>query len=858
MKKTLKKLTAVFLAAVLIIPSLSCAAFAFSYPEGVTEKKAENAVTATDRLINAACKTYYDKPLKSILMPLVYSDSTLSALVTGVYTSLEENASELKTIGVDVSVKSVAEGLSDYTEVCAALSGFSSWSEVELSGVKWGVTDKAGFANAVAASLSPLNDILYALLCSGSFKISLITIKGANGYENAIVPMLKALGCDGLISQSEFTNQAKNDKNAMLYNIVLSVMTSLEKMCEKPSSSLCTVLPQFSYFVESGGFNECMDSLFSPITSNRLVEAAVFLKLFDLDSFNIDLEKAINEMLSQLEAENGLVLDEIDFSVLAECGTQSGSSFEANKGEAYVVIMNYLEGVLKNNAKKLPELLKSEGTTGVAIPEELISGLSSMEDGTLVTLLILLFSPENTGSVKALNFPSFTKTEVSYTPNLTSENYEKVLNNIDALLDEFVQESGEYSSIGRMLSYSVYNGENMSELVVSLYKELETAGLTDILKLMGIDITPKGVAAALKEAGYSGVKAKLSGYDSWQKVSLKGTSWGFRDGNSTGFENALTAALRPLFPILRMMLAGEDLVILDSITIKGSDSYNTAVIPLLEALGCESGDIKTYKQYLKNAGSDGVIKAVLDPVMALLDEVFEKPVYTLTEILPNLVYFIESGNLEICLENLISPINGILSALPDSMSADFDITKLTEELDVNEIISSVTKKSGINMPKLDFSKLSSLGEAELRASKSIINSNPVRITYVKADRTAVLITVLRAFVEILKTPGNESLLTGVTDGNATMSQYSASIGEQLASMSTDETVEWLYNLLFKDRVKKELKTDEVYSPTIIYEESGGGAFKWVAIGIGSAILLAGAIIFINRKRIFSPDGVSVR
>lgn len=858
MKKTLKKITAVFLAAVLIIPSLSCAAFAFSYPEGVTEAKAENAVTATDRLIGAACKTYYNKSLKSILTPIIYSDSTLSALVTGVYASLEENASELKTIGVDVSVKNVAEGLSDYPQVHAALSGCSSWSEASLEGVKWGVTDKEGFSKAVAASLSPLNDILYALLCSGSFKISLITIKGANGYENAIVPMLKALGCDGLISQTEFTNAAKEDKNAMLYNIVLSVVTSLEKMCEKPSSSLCTVLPQFSYFVESGGFNECMDSLFSPITSNRLVEAAVFLKLFDLDSFNIDLEKTVNEMLMQSATENGLVLEEIDFSALAECGTQSGSSFNANKAQAYVVIMNYLEKALKNNSAKLPELLKGEGSSGDAIPAELLSRLSSMEDGTLTALLISLFSPEKNDSVKALSFPSFTKTEVSYTPNLTAENYEKVLNNIDALLDEFVEESGEYSSMEKMLSYSVYTGENMSELVVSLYKALEEAGLTEILKLAGIDITPKGVAASLKENGYSGVKTKLSGYDSWQKVSLKGVGWGFRDGNSTGFENALTAALRPLFPILKMLLAGEDLVILDSITLKGSDGYNTAVIPLLEALGCKSADIKTYKQYLKNAGSDGVIKAVLDPVFALLDEVFEKPVYTLTEILPNLVYFIESGNLEVCLENLISPVNAVLSYLPESMSADFDITKLTEELDVNKMISSLTKDSGINMPKLDFSKLSSLGEAELRSSKSIVNSNPVRITYIKADKTAVLITILRAFVGILKTPGNESLLTGVTDGNATMSQYSASIGEQLASMNTDETVEWLYNLLFKDRVKKELQTDEVYSPTIIYEESNGGTFKWVAIGIGSALLLAGAIVFINRKRIFSPDGVSVR
>lgn len=859
MKKSLKKLTAVFLAAVLILPSLSAVACAFSYPEGVSEKKAQNAVTATDRLLGAVCDVYYGKSIKELLLPMLYSDDTLSALVTGVYISLDENASELKTIGVDTSVKHVAECLSQYPQVSAALASCSSWSELSLSGVKWGVTDKEGFSAAVAAALSPFNDVLYALLCSGSFRISIVTIKGANGYENAVVPMLEALGCSALMSQSEFTSSAAKDKNMMLYNILLPVMSSLEKMCEKPSSSLCEVLPQFAYFVESGKFNECMDSLFSPITTNRLVEAAVFLKLFDLESFNIDLEATINDMLSEGASKSGLVLEKIDFSALAECGSVSGSDFTSDKGKAYVVIMNWLEKTLKNNSSKLPELLKGEGDSSPKIPEELITDLSSLEDGTLTSLLIMLFSPKALPAGKSLAFPSFTRTEVTYTPNLTEENYEKVLNNIDELLNEFIVEGGEYSSVKSMLSYSLYTSENMNELVISVYGELEKAGLTELLSLLNIDISPKGVSKALKESGYSSVRARLSKYDSWQGVSLSGASWGFKNGNSTGFENAITASLRPLFPILRMLLAGEDLVILDSITLNGADGYNTAVIPLLEALGCESADIKTYKQYLENADSDGVIKAILNPIFELLDKLFEKPVYTLTELLPNLVYFIEGGNLEICLDNLLLPLTGILNLLPESLGSELDSASVINELDVNKLISSFTKDSGITLPELDFKKLSSLGESELRSSKSIVNSEPVRITYIKSDRTAVLITILRAFVDILKMPGNESLLTGVTDGNAAMSQYSASIGEQLAAMNTDETVEWLYNLLFKDRVKKELEENEVYSPTIIYEKGKDStALVTALIIVGSAALVAAVVVFINRKRIFSPDGVSVR
>ena len=154
-----------------------------------------------------------------------------------------------------------------------------------------------------------------------------------------------------------------------------------------------------------------------------------------------------------------------------------------------------------------------------------------------------------------------------------------------------------------------------------------------------------------------------------------------------------------------MLLAGEDLVLLDSIKIKGADGYNTAVIPILEALGCESGDIKTYKQYVKNASTDGVIKAVLDPLFNLVDEIFEKPVYTLTGILPNIMYFIDSGNFETCLNNLLLPLSGITSAFGDG--AGLDVSSVTKNLDFNSLLTSFMKGSDVKLPEFDFKSLSS-------------------------------------------------------------------------------------------------------------------------------------------------------
>lgn len=853
MKKILKKITSVLLAAILIAAPLSCTASAFSYPENVSESDALSAVGATDRLSKAAAENFSGKSLKELMLPKLYCSETLSKLLVGVYSSIAENAAEIESIGIDVSVKKVAEGLSDYPSVKEALLKYSAWGDVKLDGADWGVNDREGFSKAVAASLSPFNDVLYTLLCSGTFKIKVIRIKGANGYENAIVPILSAFGCESLISQSEFSSQAKEDKNKMIYNILLPLLLKIEDICDAPADTLCAVLPCFANFVESGEFKKCTDSLFSPITSNRLVEAAVFLKLFDIESFDIDVEKAINDGLNEAAKQYGLTIKNIKLSHLSECGGKTPA--DSDKGKAYVVILRWLFDNLKLNKEKLPSLLKEQNAP-FEIPEKTLSQFLSKDTDELVSLVISLFSPKSAGSAKAMSFPEIKKTEVAYTKNLTAENYEKVLDNIDGVLDEFTEEGKTYKSVESMLSHTVYTNENITKLVVSLYSELEKAGLSEVLGVMGIDISPKGVASLLKENSYKNVKNALSKSKSWQKVSLN-VGWGFYDGNRTGFQSALTASLRPLFPILRMLLAGEDLVLLDSIKIKGADGYNTAVIPILEALGCQSGDIKTYKQYVKNASTDGVIKAVLDPLFNLVDEIFEKPVYTLTGILPNIMYFIDSGNFETCLNNLLLPLSGITSAFGDG--AGLDVSSVTKKLDFNSLLTSFMKGSDVKLPEFDFKSLSTYGTIEPHTSKSIVGGTPVRFSYVKADKTAVLITALRVFVDFLKTPGNESLLAGAMESGSAMSQYSSSITDELKNMTTDETIEWLYNLLFKERAQKDIKEGEVYSPTIIYEK-GPDKSLYIKIGIAAGVILiaAAVAVFINRKRIFSADAVSVR
>ena len=854
MKKTLKNLLCSLLCVTVIFSSVSVVAFGGSdsdYPQGVTSAEALAAVDGTDRLLEYIVPALTGKSLSATLKPLIYNDEALSSLVVSLYGSLEANAGELEMIGISATPQAVASALADYEEVSVALDNADSWANVDLTGVKWGVTGKTGFATAVGKAFSPFNELLYMLLCSGTYTVSgFIKLEGDDGYTNAIVPLLRSLKCEGIISTADFKAQADSDKSSMLKNILLPVLDLLERAFKSPADTLTDALPSFAYFSQSGEMDKCMDALLSPITTNTLVEIAVFLKILDLESFNFDINTMLTQGVADMAKESGLELAPIDLAVLSACGSHNGAEFVSDRGRAYVEIMGWLVETLKLNKQKLPELIGGMGA-GTSIPADALNGVFDKSTDDIVKTIILLFTPTEPGSAVALTYPSVTPTSVQYTPNLTPENYEKVLKEIDSLLDDFVKEGGSYSSVEALLCSAIYTNANITALLKGVYGALEEQGISEMLTLVGIDISPAGVAEYLTEGKYTSAVTVLSNADSWAKISESSISWGFYNGSRNGFENALVAVLRPLYPLLRVVLAGEDMTVMNSITIKGADGYNTGIIPILEALDCKTASIKTYAQYVKSADSDGLVKNITTPVFDLLDEIFNKPVNTLTRLLPNIVYFINSGSLEKCLGNLLLPVTALTDKLSGIAELELDMGSLTK-LDLNSLMGTMMKDTGMQIAEFDVNTLSGLGTLKEYTSKSTINGQAVKYSYVEADQKGVLMTLLRVLARTMKMPGNENLLMGsMGGGNAAFSTYSSSIGEQFAQMTEDELIEWLYNLLFKERAQIEITVDADYNPTIIYKEPQR---DYTAFYIAGGFLIVAAIIcvalYCNRKRLY--------
>ena len=857
MKKVICFLLAVIMTFFATSSSVVAFAAAPAYPEGVTETETNNALIGTEELLSYILKNYLKTDLKTVLEPMIYNDATVSELLVSIYAPMEETASDLKAIGIDVTINGVAKGLKKYPDVQNVLLNAGSFQNLDLSNVKWGVTDKSSFARAISATLSPFNNLLFMLLCSGKYNVANFTkIEGGNGYENAIVPMLNALGCKVELSQEEFKNQAKEDKSTMIYNILMAALTVVDKMEEKPIDTLVTVLPSFAFFCESGQMDACFNNLLAPVKENAYIKLAILLKIIDLESMKLDVEVMLNDALTGMTAESGLALPPIDFEALSKCGGSDGVTFTPNKPLAYVTIMSWIVDSLKLNKAALPELLKglnAGDTKNDLLSPDILNKLLETDTKNVVKTVILLFNDSKLADAKPYNFPTVTFSQIAYTQNLGEKDFTKVLNGIDDLIDEFVQEYTDYRKLETLLKNTIYTNKTVGELTIGIYSALEKEGVLEMLSVMGVDATPKGVASLLTESEFMQVRNALLRATNWSKVNFNYVSFGFYDGRRTGFENALVAMLRPLIPLLEVVLKGETITFMNSIKINGGDGYNTAIIPILEALGCDSKNIKTYEQYKNDTRKDAVLRNITTPVLDLLDDLFEKPVKTALDILPNALYFIDSGNLEICITNLLLPVTALLEKIEPIYKVELDTGTISSSMNTNDIFKSLEKELGFKLKDFNLKALYSYGETETKTSKQVLNGKNTTYTYIKADKEALLLTVLRYLVDTLKLPENKGALDGLMSGGGadSFALYASQIFEQFEKMTTDEIVEWLHNLLFKERAIAPLQEGESYNPTIIYEEAPKDYTVLFIIG-GVALFgaVVGLVFYLNRKKLY--------
>ena len=856
-----RKIISIFLSVMIFVLSFAPAASAVSYPAGVTPEQAQTAMEKTDVVLNAALNAAEGKGLAALLIPMLLCDETLSSLAKMMYSAVEENAETFSTIGIGITPADVAKNLTNYPDVQSRLMYCVSWSEVNLTGAEWGVSTTGQFTDAVVALLLPMNELLYTLLCGGSYSLNpLVGIQGSKGYETAVVQIFNRFGMQSYTDPSVFYSSAASDRTTMIRNLINDIVAYLELVCSAPASMLSKNLPGIADFIENGGLDSAVQKLVEPLKI-KILGITTPIKIGNIMESAQQGEEGmsfdINIDIGSFTATGTLVTAPFDMQEIASFITETPEGYSVNTSDSFIYIFRWMLETVRLNMGSIPQMIS--GLTpemDAAKISQLLTGLFSNGTDELISVYIGLLTAQS-GKVNPYQwyFNAVAPYAVTYTPNLTAEKFQRILtgkDSVDVLISQFVKESGEGENLRAVIAPEIYSNTLVTKLVSGIYSMLSDEQLKTFLSLAGIDVSPAALASRLSEDAYGKARDALLSVNDYSELEAIEVNWGFKNGNRDGFIRAVSACFRPLEGLIRMILCGDSLNVLGAVPFYGSDGYNTAVIPILEALGCSYGEIHAFDEYNKLVRQTDVMLPIVQSVVSLVERIIDAPVYTVTGILPNLMYFLNNGGLDICINNLLYPVVSIMDSL--GLSGQFDFSALMQ-LDTDKIMADLMGglDLGVKLPELDLQQFGYMGTLVPAQTRRTQLTQPMTIQYLQADQAAVLVTLFRYLVQIMKTPGNEGIVDSfmATNGdNELFANYSSDIGSQLAAMSVDETIEWLYKIFFRERATVQENNLEDYTPTIIYKEEKDINW-WAVLGVTVAVAAVGvAIAYINRKKLF--------
>lgn len=905
--KTIRKVLSVVLALVLVFSSLSAGMMAFAaeektgvvdLPDGVTEEAATQVLSALDEVVKSKAVASLLSPgaeslndaVNKLISDNLFTDAIVNEIAKAVYPMIQDAINNLEnvpdvlkdyiftvmkdTIGLYVKPADVATQIDDkYSDAKAAIAAAGdNWANVNWDNVKWGVTDRASFIDALGSALNGLNSVLRAALSGdvlegqvklGILPLATVKITGCNAYADIVLPLLQHIGADALTVEEYRAGDSTVD---MLGNILNPLLDRVDSMTSgSPLTDIVDLLPTIGYIITnqlhvtavqklvvSIGISDAMDWVTWYTTQVNVGDLVLnaMPQIKDAAGINDLLESAITSQVP------GFVWSDIDFELLSTLGkytavdnANGGKSFEidAYRADVLVTVLRYALDTARANKTLLVDMIGDETVAG------LLDTVFAMDNDEIISFLFSLFSPNYDLVNYEYNTPAIEKYKVDYGTQFTKEQIAQLVPTLDTLVGTLLP-----GGLQSLISSNLYTNNIVNTLVKEAYSAIEGAGaeVSQVLGLLGVDVTPKGLASLLTEKEFATAKAAFEKADSWADVDFSKVSYGFTDGDRDGFTNALVAVLRPVSSLLDFILTDENLVLFDAVTLKGGNGYNTAIIPLLEALGCT--DIKTYDEYKKSvaADHDNLILDILNPILDLVEGIAATPIDGLTKILPNIAYFVDSNNVSVFVANLIAPVNSLLA------QAGFDITKeldVLNDIDLDELLNGLLaqvlpENINIVLSNIDLHKVAALGTLTDFTSKRVdADGKFVASKKIVADQADVLVTVLRYILGLLQIEENyntvNDLLAGLLPEN--MTGIVTSILD-MAKADPDSAIALIVGILVgEDGGDNGDGSDDTTTPDDGYVDGGAGDVPTgdVAIaGFVATAVAAGAVLLIARKK----------
>lgn len=491
-------------------------------------------------------------------------------------------------------------------------------------------------------------------------------------------------------------------------------------------------------------------------------------------------------------------------------------------------------------------------------------------------------------------YKPFTPGSITYPTGITQQQTLEALGKSDAFLNDAlkmlvpaIEQAGGLKPFAKQqIATNAMAGQALAAIYTQLdgvidgaIKDLPGWVQTIVKQLIGNALLPAGTAEQLTEEKYTQAKAALSEKGlTWQTADLSKVSWGFADGDLESFIDAIIAGLRPV----TKLLFGSDLLGLMGVDISFENKtdnngnyqyglYEKLFIPIYDALGITDAltsvaYTEQTKQAIDATGRyDAYLKLALAPLLPLIDRFLEKPVDTLAEKLPHLIYESDAvfeavraacKSIGFGLDELVAPylsLDGLFGLASGAV----------QNLNINGQAVSLV------LPEIDWKLLASLGR--LTAAPTA-GADYAQKYAVKADKPAVFVELLR-YVErtLAQNRAEIERLLGTIDG---VEEFLPLIQEVLNALSEKDALTTLVIELLAPQETEPSSPggdndgpDEDGDPSLPDDDNNGSQEEDDGISDGTetenpdtgdtavsaAVLLAaaagaGAVLMLSRKR----------
>ena len=768
---------------------------AITYPNNWTEETAQYVAALLESeefsaLVAGLIDENYDD-LGALLGDKVniYTPDTLAAiqkLLGDLIGGLDENLQELVKVGLgaaDALLGADVEGLLAY----------------DVSGVK----DKETFVAALTGMLMEVEGLLDWLLFGEDYKFfvdndknDIITINGGHGYAEGLALVLEALGVENL---PDVYAMEEIDTEKVVSAILTATFGRFDAILADPVVEVFNLLPNVLYFINANGLTVAVENLLGAVNALliKLAGLGVELDIASLVNFSdilgVETELALDnismEAIIALVAElTGLNLDKVadvlvDFALGRVAAYKSVSSADITAKMYYhdefaeydmiTVLATVAIITLTDDANA--EVVK--GFLGEDI-YQLVLNLCNMDEVKVQDFdwkftdrvgdtFSALATSDIYGNIKY--GPLFTEDM----PQYIADNFGEFVDNIVYLLGISIEGQNVDNLkdlINGLLGGSLYNSKNVIAI-----RDALAGVLASVAELKVNDAVVGGyIADILKTAGIADINAVAT-------VEVPEFS-----SDRDQFVTYLCDVLEPLYGVLKYVLADKDITFFvnakktDAITLKGAEGYVYGIIPLLETLDCEN--ILAPEAYYAAVEADGdvLLTSILNPLLDRVDEILaEDPAQEILDMLPNLIYFINSNGVDTVVKNTLNAVYTLLGAIEPIAKVDLyeiigvDLAEIDFEWLFNKALELIADATGYEFETLDASAILELTVGKLEEYKSLNGKTAYKMVYseeglASGSKAEMVTIVMRLLITFIMHENNQEMLIGLLKDNFNM------------------------------------------------------------------------------------------